>query len=244
MRSAGNFNPEWGYLAPAPSLMRTLRVVLVATAVGATAGAAVVISLVDRPANSGDKTASAAAHAIVTSVQAAPAPSAAALPSAVTSSAAPVKLAAPEPAPVSAPAAAPQVVPPTAVAVAPQQAPPSVAASSTPVGPIAPPHDSPHAATLQNPAGDIGAAAVKPTNGVAALSYASPSVDDEHAGDERAADRPDESLLRPESAEKKARHHVGSAYASNGKDKLTPNLGSFLRRIFHPHPAGTSYYNR
>ena len=73
MRSAGNFNSEWGYLAPAPSFMRTVRVVLVATAIGATAGAAVVLSLIDRPSVDHDGTASIAAHAIVTSLQAAPA---------------------------------------------------------------------------------------------------------------------------------------------------------------------------
>ena len=50
MRSARNFHPEWGYLAPAASLIRTVRIVLVATAVGAAAGASVVFSLVDRPA--------------------------------------------------------------------------------------------------------------------------------------------------------------------------------------------------
>src|SRR5215472_10034663 len=49
MRFAGNFHPEWGYLAPAPNFMRTARIVAVATAIGATAGAAVVLSLVDRP---------------------------------------------------------------------------------------------------------------------------------------------------------------------------------------------------
>jgi hypothetical protein len=49
MRSAGNFHPEWGYLAPAPSFLRTARTVIVATTVGAIAGAAVVFSLVDRP---------------------------------------------------------------------------------------------------------------------------------------------------------------------------------------------------
>ncbi len=68
MRSAGNFNSEWGYLAPAPSFMRTVRVVLVATAIGATAGAAVVLSLIDRPSVDHDGTASIAAHAIVTSL--------------------------------------------------------------------------------------------------------------------------------------------------------------------------------
>jgi len=49
MRFVGNFNPEWGYLAPAPSFIRTVRIAVVAAAVGATAAAAVVFSLVDRP---------------------------------------------------------------------------------------------------------------------------------------------------------------------------------------------------
>jgi hypothetical protein len=47
---AGNFNPEWGYLAPAPSFARRARLVLVAAAVGATAGAGVVSSWVSHPA--------------------------------------------------------------------------------------------------------------------------------------------------------------------------------------------------
>jgi len=50
MRHAGNFNPEWGYIAPAPNFLRTARVFIVAAAIGATAGAAVVFSLTDRPA--------------------------------------------------------------------------------------------------------------------------------------------------------------------------------------------------
>ena len=50
MRLSGNFHPEWGYLTPVPSVMRTARIVAVATAIGATAGAAVVLSLADRPA--------------------------------------------------------------------------------------------------------------------------------------------------------------------------------------------------
>jgi hypothetical protein len=45
MSQGMNFHPEWGCLAPAPSLMRTIRVALVATAVGATAGGGVVLSL-------------------------------------------------------------------------------------------------------------------------------------------------------------------------------------------------------
>jgi ribonuclease E len=50
MRHASSFDPEWGYLAPAPSFGRTARAVIVAAAVGASGGAAAVFSLVDRPA--------------------------------------------------------------------------------------------------------------------------------------------------------------------------------------------------
>jgi hypothetical protein len=50
MRNAGNFNPEWGYVAPAPNFLRTARLFAVAAAIGATASAAVVFSLMDRPA--------------------------------------------------------------------------------------------------------------------------------------------------------------------------------------------------
>ena len=45
-----NFHPVWGCLAPAPSFLRTVRTVLVPTAVGATAGGGVVLSLVDHSA--------------------------------------------------------------------------------------------------------------------------------------------------------------------------------------------------
>ena len=63
MRSAGNFHPEWGYLAPAPSFMRTICIALVATAIGAVAGATVVVSLVERPGNHDN---AIAAHALLT----------------------------------------------------------------------------------------------------------------------------------------------------------------------------------
>jgi hypothetical protein len=46
---AGNFHPEWGFLAPAPSFSRTVRMVITATAVGAIAGAGVALSLSKRP---------------------------------------------------------------------------------------------------------------------------------------------------------------------------------------------------
>ena len=51
MRYDRNFNPEWGYLAPAPSVIRTARLIAVAAIIGATAGAATVFSLLDRPDN-------------------------------------------------------------------------------------------------------------------------------------------------------------------------------------------------
>jgi|SRR5579862_2424432 hypothetical protein len=47
MRHTMNFHPVWGCLAPAPSFLRTMRAVLLATAVGAAAGGGVVLSLVD-----------------------------------------------------------------------------------------------------------------------------------------------------------------------------------------------------
>jgi hypothetical protein len=48
MRHGRNLNPEWGYVAPASGFMRTARF-MVAAIVGATAGAVIVFSLLDRP---------------------------------------------------------------------------------------------------------------------------------------------------------------------------------------------------
>jgi hypothetical protein len=50
MRHTGNFNLEWGYLAPAPSFLRSVRLVVVAATIAATASAAVVLALVRQPA--------------------------------------------------------------------------------------------------------------------------------------------------------------------------------------------------
>jgi len=46
MRSNREFHPEWGYLTPTRA---TMRIALVSAAIGATASAAVVFSLVDGP---------------------------------------------------------------------------------------------------------------------------------------------------------------------------------------------------
>jgi hypothetical protein len=125
MRSAGNFHPEWGYLAPAPSFVRTLRIALVATAIGATAGAAVVVSLMAHPA-SRTADSSIATHALVTAVPAVNSAAAAVAPAAVQSAAVP------------APAA---IVPAPPAAATPQPASASgeIAGASAHLGSAAPP---------------------------------------------------------------------------------------------------------
>ena len=158
MRSAGNFSPEWGYLAPAPSFMRTARIVMVATAIGATAGAGVVLSLVDHPSAEGETTSLIGAQAIVTAVHAAtPASVPLANAAPVTAAVAPVVVPAQVAAPVQ--AAAPRLAAPAnagnantasvpnpapAIASLSEGAPaadvaPADAADSTAIAPVAPP---------------------------------------------------------------------------------------------------------
>jgi hypothetical protein len=48
MRQAKHLHPEWGFLAPPPGFSRTVRIFVIATIVGATAGSTVVLSLADR----------------------------------------------------------------------------------------------------------------------------------------------------------------------------------------------------
>ncbi len=240
MRSAGNFNSEWGYLAPAPSFMRTARVVLVATAIGATAGAAVVLSLIDRPAAERDKTASITAHAIVTSVQAAPATAIPASSSASAALVAPVKVTTAVP-PVAAPMAqlpAVQVPAPVASEVTPIAAPPA----APPV--VMPPPAATQSAAINpsvsesadvNGASTAPAPAQKPVTGIASLS------DVPRASDAAPTEAPDQAMIPPQTVppDKKLKHHA--AYASNGKYKPAAGLGTVLRRLFSTH-TGTSYY--
>ena len=69
MRPARNFNPEWGYFATLPGIMRTPGLVVVA-AISAAAGAAVVFSLVSQPVTEG----SVAARTLVQPTDTIPAP--------------------------------------------------------------------------------------------------------------------------------------------------------------------------
>ena len=142
MRFAGNFHPEWGYLAPAPNFMRTARVVVVATAIGATAGAAVVLSLAERSAPGAVADAGktmVVVHSLVQPAEAAApvtAPVAATTPAPVV---APVAAAVPA-APVApaAPAKVQASIQPSAPATAPvmrQPSVPSVAANAPPPAP-------------------------------------------------------------------------------------------------------------
>jgi hypothetical protein len=270
MRSAGNFNPEWGYLAPAPSFMRTARVVLVATAIGATAGAAVVLSLIDRPAAEGDKTASIAAHAIVTSVQAATATT---TPPASTASAvltAPVKVTAAVPtsvAPVARPQIVPEVVqqiatqpPPAAatprqsVAIVPEvvqqiatQPPPAAATPRQSVAIVPPPVAATRSTVVeprQQPTfnAPVADANVAPAPKPAAGMAALSETAPASAA--APADASDQALIPPETVppeKKTTKHQVAGSYASNAKDRPAPGLGTVLRRLFSPQ-SGNSYY--
>ncbi len=225
MRSAGNFSPEWGYLAPAPSFMRTARVVLVATAIGATAGAGVVLSLVDRPASEANGT-SVAAHAIVTSVQAAPI-AAAPTANAAAVAAAPINVTTAGPPPVQAPPSAPVALP-----VAP---PPPVIATETPA--IVPPQPAARTAPAESRSEQGAVAAPKPAPGIAALSE-TPA-----ASEATPVEMRDETLLPPETVppERKPRNHA-AAYPPKGKEKPPATLATVLRRLFSAHNTGTTYY--
>lgn len=69
MRSAGNFHPEWGYLVPMPGFRRSFCVAAIAAAIGAAAGAMVVVSLAS-PSQSKAYNASIAAQALISRTEA------------------------------------------------------------------------------------------------------------------------------------------------------------------------------
>ncbi len=259
MRSAKNFSPEWGYLAPAPSLARTARVVLVATAIGATAGAGVVLSLVERPAEA-QKT-PIAARAIVTSVRETAVPSVApTVGTAAVSSPAIAVSAVPAPAPVTASAPPPALKPSastrtTARAIPqtvnpPPAAPPSTVATATPAlvptasaapAPSAPaPFASATSLSASNSAPAPAPATANANVSVAAASSSTMTAAIGSGVAPQAADAapvsvPESpSIIAPETlSPKKAKRHTSS--------KAAPGLRSILRRLFVAH-SGRSYY--
>jgi hypothetical protein len=153
MRFAGNFHPEWGYLAPAPNFMRTARVVVVATAIGATAGAAVVLSLAERSAPGAVADAGKTLVVVHSLVQPAEAAAPAVAPVATTTPAtviAPIATAAPV-APAAPPKAQASVQPtPANAPVTRQPSAPPVTASAQPIAPA--PSDSRAVSTSTAPA--------------------------------------------------------------------------------------------
>ena len=162
MRFAGNFHPEWGYLAPAPNFMRTARVVVVATAIGATAGAAVVLSLAERSAPGAVADAGKTLVVVHSLVQPAEAAVAAATPAPVIAPVATAAQVAPA-APVKVQASVQPT--PTNVPVTRQPSAPPVTASAQPIAPPPAPSDSRAVSTSAAPAS------------VAALSESPPVIE-------------------------------------------------------------------
>jgi type IV secretory pathway VirB10-like protein len=245
MRSAGNFSPEWGHLAPVPSFARTARIVLVATAIGATAGAGVVLSLVDRSPE--PKGASVSPRAIVTSERAAAAPAASQMSAApMAPAASPVVPAAPPASPPASSTVAPSEVAtqspnhalvPSQTADQPAAAPSTVAnASAQAPGPVTPPENTAPPSAAETSASQANSEPAKtephPAAGVAALS--------EPSATGTAADAPDGGTNAQESAspQKKAKHHF-----ANDKAPF-PGLGTFFRRFFVAHAVRPNYSSR
>jgi hypothetical protein len=258
MRSGGNFSPEWGYLAPAPSFARTARVVLVATAIGATAGAGVVLSLIDRPSE--PQQVPIAARAIVTSVRAAAVPSvspaapvtAAAPPTTATVPQSPAAAAKPGPQPAATAAAPPVVKPDNSIHASARAVPrsepatiaPANSATTAPVGvPAANPNLNPAPAANQiasAPAAAVGDAtagvAAAPATASAGEPAALPTAPGKADGTPADASN-NTTIMAPEPAvpPKKTKRQ--------GSSKPAPfaGIGSMLRRAFASHP-GRSYY--
>lgn len=154
MRFAGNFHPEWGYLAPAPNFMRTARVVVVATAIGATAGAAVVLSLAERSAPGAVADAGKTLVVVHSLVQPAEAAASATAPVAA-ATAAPVIASVVAPVAPAAPAKVQASIQPSSPASAPvtrQPSAPPVTASAQPIAPPPEPSDSRAVSTSAAPA--------------------------------------------------------------------------------------------
>jgi hypothetical protein len=221
MQLAEKSHPEWGYLAPAPSFMRTVRIVAVATAIGATAGAAVVLSLVERPA----ARASADSGKTLVVVHSLVQPAEAAAPASV--------------------AIAPVAPPIVAAPVAAQPAAPAVRAQANAQSPVTIPPAAPPAAigqaTAPAPSDSGTAPATEPPANVATLGEAPP------AGEAGPAQDADQTMIAPDQLDPQKRatskqHTAEETRPSTPVRRRTggPNLGSLFRHLFNSH-AGSSY---
>jgi len=235
MPAAGNFNPEWGYLAPAPSFMRTARIVAVATAIGATAGGAVVLSL----AGSGTPAPQADAGRQLVIVHSLVQPAEAAVPTAAERVQART---APDAAAVAAPATQPVVPASSRANSLPVAQPPSVHIASPPpaaVTSLAPAASESHAVTTPAaPASVAGLAEIPPVTDAGPVqgSNSVSIAPDPTAPDQAAADR------------KANKNHVdahNTPPANVGPARRSPpansGFGSMLRHLFSAR-SGSSYY--
>ena len=235
MRFAGNFHPEWGYLAPAPNFMRTARVVVVATAIGATAGAAVVLSLAERSAPGAMADAGktlVVVHSLVQPAEAAApatAPIAAAAPVPVV---APIVTAAPA-APV-APAKVqaniqPQSLQPILPATAPvtrQPSAPPVTASAQPIAPPPAPSESRAVSTSAAPA-SVAALSESPP-----VTEASPPPASSAAAVSPVPLAPQKDAIKKPAATGQQPQHGPAVAAAPKKKPEERGLGPALRRLF------------
>ena len=219
MRFAGNFHPEWGYLAPAPNFMRTARVVVVATAIGATAGAAVVLSLAERSAPGAMADAGKTLVVVHSLVQPAEAAAPATAPLAATTPViAPVAAAVPA-APV-APAAAAKVqasIQPSA---------PPVTASAQPIAPPPTPSESRTVSTSAAPA-SVAALSESPP-----VTEASPPPASNAVAPAPLAPQKD-AIKKPAATGQQPLRGPQPAFAAAAKKKPEERgLGPALRRLF------------
>ena len=236
MRFAGNFHPEWGYLAPAPNFMRTARIVVVATAIGATAGAAVVLSLAERSAPGAVADAGktlVVVHSLVQPAEAAApatAPVAAAVPAPVI---APVATAAPA-APVApaAPAKVQASVQPDVPAnaqVTRQPSAPSVTASAQP---IAPPPAASNSHTVSTSAAPASVAALSESPPVTEASPPAANKDVVVSPVPLAPQK--DAIKKPAATGQQPQRGPQPAFAAAPKKKPIEQhgLGPVLRRLF------------
>jgi hypothetical protein len=238
MRFAGNFHPEWGYLAPAPNFMRTARIVVVATAIGATAGAAVVLSLAERSAPGAVADAGktlVVVHSLVQPAEAAApatAPVAAAMPAPVV---APIVTAAPAvPVAPAAPAKVQASVQPSAPAnpqATRQPSAPPVTASAQPIAPLPAPSDSRAVSTSAAPA-SVTALSESPP-----VTEASPPATTNDAVVSPAPPAPSapqkSAIIKPAATGQQLQRGPQPAVAAAPKKKPEEHgLGPALRRLF------------
>ena len=228
MRIGGNFHPEWGYLAPAPSVMRTARVVAVATAIGATAGAAVVLSLADRPA----PVMAASAGQTLVVVHSLVQPAEASVPAAPVASATPAA----EPVAASTPAAAPAIAALPAKPAAPAKAEVPVQAklqiSAPPVqasAPVASPTvPSSVTASAENPPAII----MPPAASEPAVADAAPVAPEPSAAQTAA-------VKKPHVNERDAPRPPLAVAAAPKRRPAESGLAPILKRLFSAHAGNT-----